>query len=363
MLALVAAFAMSQEPIKIGALFSQTGSFSSVDRPGLDGFQLAAARINARGGLLGRQIEVMAPDFRSNPALVPSLTKSMIQQGAVALGGFYDTDYAIPAGRVAEKMHIPMVTSGATLPTLPDMIGQWFFMACYGDDDQARAGAWFAKKGLDAKTAVVIVDDTSTYTRALAKFFTAEYKRLGGTILQTVKYADHDTAATVVPKLKAKPEILYVASLPDHAGPFAKTLRASSYNQPILSGDGFDTPDLIRIGGKAANNVFFTTHYAPSSKAENVQDFKRAYFDLFGTYPESAAVALAYDTMNLIANAIDRAGSTEPAKVRYALATTKDFDEITGRISYAPGKRKPKKTVFVLGVRDGKKELVKTVAP
>src|SRR5688572_1175027 len=102
MLALVAAIALSSEPIKIGALFSQTGSFASVDKPGLDGFQLAAARINARGGVLGRQIEVVTRDFRSNPLLVPDLTRAMIKEGAVALGGFYDTDYAIPAGRVAE---------------------------------------------------------------------------------------------------------------------------------------------------------------------------------------------------------------------------------------------------------------------
>ncbi len=363
MLALLATLFCTQpaEPIKIGALFSQTGSFASVDVPGLEGFRLAAAKINARGGVLGRQIEILAPDFKSKPAAAAAITKQLLDKGVVALGGFYDSDYAIPAGRAAEMMRVPMVTSGATLPSLPEDIGQYFFMACYGDDDQARAGAWFTMKGLDAKKIVILKDTGSTYTRNLAEFFSKAYKALGGQVAQTVEFGEVEAVQSVLRRIKVKPEAFYVAALPDDAGPFTKALRAAGYTQPIISGDGFDTPELVTIAGKASDNVFYTTHYAPNAKDPHVQAFKRTYHDLFGTWPESAAAALAYDTMNLIADAIDRAGSTDPAKIRYALATTKDLPAVTGTIGYPSGKRKPAKPIFILRVQDGREELVKTV--
>ncbi|MEZ0325528.1 MAG: ABC transporter substrate-binding protein [Fimbriimonas sp.] len=365
MLALAAALLASTqaEPIKIGALFSTTGSFASVDVPGLEGFKLAAVKINARGGVLGRQIEVVAPDFQSDPSKAGEITKRLISQGVVAMGGFYDTDYALPAGKVAEKMRIPMVTSGATLPTLPTTIGQYFFMACYGDDDQARAGAWFTLKGLDAKTTVLLKDVDATYTKNLGNYFALAYSGLGGKLSQIIDFNSEESVQSVIRKIRVKPEAFYVSVLPEDAGPFTKALRAAGYKQPIISGDGFDTPDLVKDAGKAANNVFYTTHYAPNAKDARTLGFKRTYHDLFGTWPDSAASALAYDTMNLIADAIDRAGSVEPGKIRYALATTKEFPGVTGTITYAPGKRKPKKSIFVLRVHEGKEELVKTVSP
>ncbi len=363
MLALVAALLTVQaaEPIKIGALFSRTGSFASVDIPGLEGFRLAAAKVNARGGVLGRQVQILAPDFKSDPSQAAAITKQLIADGAVALGGFYDTDYALPAGKVAQKMGIPMVTSGATLPSLPTTIGQYFFMACYGDDDQARAGAWFTLKGLDAKNVVLLKDIDATYTKNLAAYFEASYRTLGGKVSQTIDLRADDSIQSVIKKIKVKPDAIYAALLPEDAGPFTKALRKAGYNMPIISGDGFDTPDLVKDAGTASNDVFYTTHYAPDAKDPALVAFKRTYHDLYGTWPESASSALAYDTMNLLADAIDRAGSTDPAKIRYALATTKGFKGITGTIDYAPGKRKPIKDIFVLRVHNGKEELVKTV--
>jgi branched-chain amino acid transport system substrate-binding protein len=364
MLPLLAALSIVQtDTIKIGALFSTTGSYASTEKPALQAFQLAAKQINEKGGLLGKQIEVITVDVQSEPSKAAAAAQRLIAQGAVALGGFYDTDYAIPAGRVAAKAHIPFVTSGATLPTLPSLIGQWFFMACFGDDDQARAAASFAHHDLNLRSAAVILDEDSTYTLNLAKYFGNAYRSMGGKLLQKIGYTPGARMATVAAKLKVHPEVVYVAVLPVDAGPITSALRRAGYDGYILSGDGFDTPDLVRIAGKAAEKVFFTTHFAPANRAENVLEYKRAYHAEYGSWPSDAIAALSFDTMSLIASAVERAGSADPARIRTALAETRHFEGVTGTISYSPGVRKPKKTVFVLEVKGGKKQLAKAIPP
>jgi branched-chain amino acid transport system substrate-binding protein len=281
----------------------------------------------------------------------------------VAMGGFFDSDYALPAGRVAERARIPMVTSGATAPDQPKIVGRYFFMACYGDDDQARAAAHFTRTHLKAKRVVLLAEAKHIYTQTLAKFYTSSFQAEGGQISQTLSFSDRDEPASVVAAIKSRPDAIYVACLPDSAGPYTAALRKGGFQQPIVSGDGFDTPDLVRVAGPSAQNVFYTTHYAPASPAPRVRSFVSAYQARFGKAPGSASDALAYDTMRLIADAIRRAGSATPEAIRRSLASTRGFQGVTGTISYRPGVRKPSKQIFVLAIKNGKPAYVETLSP
>jgi branched-chain amino acid transport system substrate-binding protein len=129
-------------------------------------------------------------------------------------------------------------------------------------------------------------------------------------------------------------------------------------------GDGYDTPLLLSVGGKAANNVYFSTHaYMAEDSTPAIVAFYKAYKAAYNTPPENAFAALGYDTVGLVADAITRAGSVDPAKIRDALAATQGYKGITGSISYAPDSRVPQKTVSIIGVKDDKLFLADEVTP
>lgn len=358
------------DKIKIGALFNQTGDQSSLDKPGLNGFKLAADEINKNGGILGKQVEVVAIDGKTDQSTCTNATSQMIDVNkVVAIGGLSDSNYALAAGAIAQKKGIPFVTSGATLPTLPDQVGDCFFLAPFGDNIQAYAGAEFAAKDLKAKTAYILTDKSMDYTMTLSKYFKERFEKQNGdkSVLLEDNYQTSDVDFSAqIERLKAlskQPDVLYIASDPSKCGVIAKQMRAKGVTQPIVGGDGYDTPLLLQLGGEGAHDVYFTTHASLSNPSEKVQNFVKNYKMTYKTDPENAFAALGYDTMYLIANAIKTAGKADPSTIKTALASTKDLDTVTGKITYKSGSRVPTKSVTIIEANNGKFNFVKEVLP
>jgi branched-chain amino acid transport system substrate-binding protein len=361
--------AAAADPIKIGGMYNVTGGMSSIDAPGLNGMKLAAKQINAAGGLLGgRPIEIVAIDGKTDQTAVTSAVSEMINvHGVVVIGGLNDSTYALAAGPIAQAAGIPFVTAGATLPTLPDQIGDYFFMTPFGDDAQAYAVAEFAINDLKAKTAWLLVDQAYDFTTALASFFQERWTALGGEIVLEDKYQSGDTDFSAqIARLKAlspQPDVLFVSAIPNEAGITTKQIREAGLTQPILSGDGFDTPLIGEVAGEDADEVYYATHASLENPDPIVRGFVEAYRAEYGIPPENAFAALGYDMMNQIAAAITRAGSAEPTAIRDALAATRDFKAVTGVISYEPGKRVPNKSVTIIKVQDGIYSFVTEIVP
>ncbi len=358
----------SDDPIVIGAVYSVTGSQASIDEPGLKGFQLAADQINAAGGLLGRKIEVAHVDGASDQTTVTNVISELIDNdGAVALGGINDSTFALAAGPIAQSSEIPFVVSGATLPTLPEQVGDYFFMVPFGDDSQAYAVADYAKEELDAQTAWVLVDQAYDFTTALSSFFQERWTEDGGEVVLEDSYRSGDTDYSAqIARLQALPEqpdVLFVSAIPNEAGIITQQIRAAGLTQPILSGDGYDTPLLTDVAGENADEVYFSTHVSLDSDAEVVSSFVDAYTEEYGSGPENAFAALGYDTMNLIADAIERADDASPEAIRDALAETSELVSVTGTISYEGESRKPTKSVTIIEVQDGVASFVSEVTP
>lgn len=344
--------------IKVGALYGVTGGMSSIDGPGLNGFKLAAKQINEAGGVNGQMIEVIAIDGKSDQTATTSAATELIEvHKVVAIGGLNDSTFALAAGPIAQAAGIPFVTAGATLPTLPEQIGDYFFMAPFGDDAQAYAVADYAFNELGARSAYMLVDQAYDFTTALARFFKERWEANGGTIVleDTYNSGDTDFSAQIarVKALDPQPDVLFISAIPNEAGITTKQFREAGLTQPIISGDGFDTPLIGEVAGELADDVYYSTHASLDNEAEIVQSFVAAYEAEYGRKPENAFAALGYDTMNLIADAIRRAGSTEPAAIRDALAATQGFQAVTGVISYPEGERKPIKSVTIIRVQDG----------
>ena len=354
----------SPDPIHIGAIYNLTGSQAPLDGPSLDGARLAVDRINAAGGLLGRRVELLERDGQTDRALVRYDAENLVSLGVTAIVGLSDTDQVLAAAPVAARAGIPFVTSGATSPLLPGQVPDWLFLACFGDNVQAAAGAEYAAERFGARTVAILFDKDMDYTRLLQRYFGQSFAAQGGRVVRRVAFhtGEHDIAALrapadgdedddqSAPPLKA--QLLFVAAGPADAGPLVRKLRAAGYRQPIIGGDSYDSPKLIQAARKTGGGVYFTTHAAfglPHSSAQ-MRRFTTWYRSAYGRPPENAFAGLGFDAVNLVARAILRAKSADPKKVRDALLETRGFDGVCGNLSYAGGSLVPRKAVTVIKV-------------
>jgi len=360
----------SPAPIHIGAIFNLTGSQAPLDGPSLDGARLAVDRINAAGGLLGRRVELLERDGQTDPALVRYDAENLAALKVTAIIGLSDTDQVLAGAPVAARAGIPFVTSGATSPLLPAQVPEWLFLACFGDNVQAAAGAEYAAGWLGARTAAILFDKDMEYTRLLQRYFGQSFSAQGGTIVLRAGFhsGEHDIAKLLAPPgsrsgdegdddaralpLRRAPRLLFVAAGPDDAGPLVRKLRAAGYRQPIMGGDSYDSPELIEAARKTGGGVYFTTHAAFGLAHSTIamRQFTTWYRSAYGRPPENAFAGLGFDAVNLVAEAILRAKSADPGKVRDALLETRGFDGVSGGLSYADGSLVPRKAVTVIKV-------------
>src|SRR5436190_7264076 len=354
---LLTSAAQAEDTIKIGAPFNVTGGLSSLDAPALNGAKLKAKEINDAGGVLGKKIELVVYDTKTDPTVIASVASQLINQDKVHVAlGFTDSDSVLALGPIFQQAGVPFVTPGATSPKLPDQIGDVIFLACFGDNVQAAAGADFVKDKLAGKNVYLLRDNAAEYTVLLAKYFEEAFTHGGGQIIGKDDYKTGDKTFTAqITKIKAsaqKPDVVYVSAMPDEIGLIVKQMRQAGITQPIVGGDGYDTPLLVQVGGKASDDVYFTTHaYMAADSTPAIQKFYKDYKAAYGTDPENAFAALGYDTVGLVADAIKRAGADDPKAIRDAIAATNGYAGVTGTISYPNGARVPAKTVTMIAVK------------
>ena len=355
--------------IKIGGGFALTGDESALDLPAANGANLAVKEINAAGGVLGSKIDFIVHDSQYKMDVTAQTAKQFVEQDKVPLFiGYTDSDSVIAAGPTFQKAAIPFITVGATSPKLPTQIGDMLFLACFGDNVQAAVGAEFATKKF-GKNAYLLIDKGVEYTTLLGAYFKTRFLELGGTLALEETYGDKDTdfsaQITKINALNPKPDFFYVAGMPYNIGPIVKQFRDAGITGPIVGGDGYDTPDLVKVAGATTSNVFFTTHALMDATigTEPIKKFIAAYKAEFGNDPENAFAALGYDTVYLLVDAIKRAGGTDSAAVKTAIEATKDFPGITGKITFAPGSHVPQKGVTVIDIEAGKFTLAGEVVP
>ncbi|MBI3763513.1 MAG: ABC transporter substrate-binding protein [Chloroflexi bacterium] len=356
-------------PIKIGGGFALTGDESALDLPAANGAKLAAKEINAAGGVLGRQIDLIVHDIQYKMDVTAQVAKQFVEHDkVVAVIGFTDTDSVLAAGPTIQKAGLPFITAGATSPKIPTQVGDMMFLACFGDNVQAAAGAEYSFKNF-GKNAYLLWDKGVEYTTLLGGYFKSRFTELGGTLVLEDSYDDKATDFSAqIAKVKAlpqQPDFYYIAAMPYNIGPVVKQFRDAGLNGPIVGGDGYDTPDLVSVAGPASANVFFTTHALidATGGTEGIKKFIAAYNKEYGHDPENAFAALGYDTMYLMADAIKRAGSTDAAAVKKALEETNKYPGITGSITLTAQSHVPQKGVTIIAVKDQKFTLGAEVVP
>jgi branched-chain amino acid transport system substrate-binding protein len=367
--AVVAQSPAAGAPWRIGAGFALTGDESALDAPAWNGAQLAAEEINAAGGVLGAPLDLIIHDSQYDMAVTAQTAQQFVEEDKVqAFIGYTDTDSVLASANIFQDAGIPYLTVGATSPKIPSQTGDLVFLACFGDNVQAAAGAEYALQNF-GKTAYLLSDNGVEYTTLLGGYFKSAFTAAGGTVVLEDVYADDASDfSSQIAKIKALPEqpaFYYIAAMPYNVGPVVKQFRDAGLTGPIVGGDGYDTPDLVTAAGAASNNVYFSTHALmdPDGGTDAIKKFIAAYTTKFGHAPENAFAALGYDSVYLMADAITRAGGVDGPALKTALETTTDFPAITGSITFTPESHVPQKGVTIISVKDGKFTLGAEVVP
>ncbi|MBD3306556.1 ABC transporter substrate-binding protein [candidate division KSB3 bacterium] len=360
LLSLTLAFgALAQEPIKIAGMYNLTGGMSSIDAPGLNGAKLQAKLINEAGGVLdGQMIEVVGYDTKTDQEATAKAARRALSEGVIAGVGYGDTTFVMAAAPLFQEKGVPFVTSGATHPMLPQWVGDYMFMAPFGDDDQSFAIADYTIEDLKAQNIAVWTDNSMDFTKALSKFYKQRIEELGGNIVleDFFMMGDKDFSAQIARLKNAdpKPDAVFVSAIPNEAGLTVKQIREAGMTLPIVSGDGFDTELVTTVPGpKLANDVYFSTHTYREDTRPEVLSFIEEYEKEYGRPPENAFAALGFDAVGLIADAIERAGTTDGPALRDALAATKGYKAVTGEITYSRPSGVPVKGVSIISVHNG----------
>jgi branched-chain amino acid transport system substrate-binding protein len=223
--------------------------------------------------------------------------------------------------------------------------------------------AQFASEKLNAKTAVVYIDDKSDYSKGLAQSFKEQFEKLGGKVIDTEAYVagDQDFKAALTKIKGLNPDVIFVPGYYQETGKITKQARDMGITATFLGGDGWDSPDLVKIAGESAlNNVYFSNHFINTDPDKTVQDFKKKYTETYGVEPDAMA-ALAYDSAGMLVQTIKDANSTEPAKIIEALSKLKNFKGVTGTITINSD-HNPVKSAVIIELKDGKQNFVEKVA-
>jgi len=355
--------------IKLGGGFALTGDESALDLPAANGAKLAVKQINAAGGVNGSQIDFIVHDSQYKMDVTAQTAKQFVEQDKVPLFiGYTDTDSVLAAGPTFQAAKIPFITVGATSPKIPTQVGDMMFLACFGDNVQAAVGAEYSYKTF-GHNAYFLWDKGVEYTTLLGGYFKSRFTELGGTIALEDSYddkaSDFSAQITKIKALSPQPDFYYVAAMPYNIGPLVKQFRDAGITGPIVGGDGYDTPDLVKVAGADAENVFFTTHALMDATGgtAGIKKFITDYKAEYGNDPENAFAALGYDTVYLMADAVKRAGGTDSAAVKSAIEATKDFPGITGAITFSADSHVPQKGVTVIAIKNGAFTLGAEVVP
>jgi branched-chain amino acid transport system substrate-binding protein len=350
--------------ILIGEYGSLTGPQATFGTSTHNGIMMAMDEINAAGGINGRKIKVLTEDDQSKQEeAANAVTKLISQNSVVAVLGEVASSCSIAGGDVCQKSKIPMITPSSTNPQVTQK-GDYVFRMCFTDDQQGHSLAEYVGKNLGVKSAALLTDVKSDYSQGLGHYFEERFTQLGGKIVARASYSngDADFKAQLSSVKGSNPQILFVPGYYTDIGQIAIQARDLGITAPLVGGDGWESPKLIAIGGKALEGSFYSNHYFYGDPNPVVHDFVEKYKARYHETPDAMA-ALAYDAARVLADSIKRAGKTDPAALRDAIAGTKNFAGVTGTITLGPDRNPVGKKLIIEEIRNGQLTLKATFEP
>src|ERR1700730_8843525 len=353
----------SHAEIKIGAVTCLTGALSTFGVYSVQGAKLDVEEINAAGGTLGQSIQLIVEDNGSKAGETATITRKLISQDKVAaILGDLTSSATMEGAPLAQAAKIPLLTPSATNVAIT-RIGNFIFRSCFTDPFTVKIMAKFALDRLNAKQAILMTDVKQDYSVGLSDAIRQHFTQNGAKILNNLSYSSGDTDfRTQLTGIRmSSPEVVFLPGYYTEAALILLQAKQLGIKCPFVGGEGWDSPALVKVAGKAADGNYYTDHFSSVDPDPKVQKFVRDYQAKYAVLPDALA-ALWYDGARLLSQAIQRARSVEAAKIRDALAATHDFDGATGRISIDEDRNAAKSGV-ILKIDHGEPQMVQQISP
>ncbi len=363
--------AQDDDPIVIGAPVNLTGWMAAYDQPPLDGAKLAVEKINEAGGVLGRPLEIIEVDGKTDPATVGNAALEVIDDGADVIVAPCDFDYGAPASQAAQEAGLVGVSFCASSPLYGSAtLGDKQFTVSMWNQTMSAAAAEFGYNDKGWRTAATIIDQSTEYTQSLGEFFVETWEHLGGEIVSEDTYQQNDMQASAqaqrIMDLETPPDVLFIsANMPDLSA-IVRDIRSAGITAPIMGGDTFDTADFYTaIGSDLGNDIFISTHaFMGPETGPAMEQFIADYTAKYGNAPEVSFIAMGWDTIQVLADSIERAGTTDGEALAQAMVNH-EFDLLSGKLTWSDAESGhiPQKQAFIIEVIDGTPTFVKPLAP
>lgn len=345
--------------IRIASIFALSGPAAEAHVPSVIGVRWAVDRLNSEGGILGLPLTLIELDNRGTPIGSKIAADEAVKADVTAIIGPAWSSHSMIVAKVAQANGIPMISNISTNPDVT-RIGDCIFRVCYNDLFQGRVMAKFARKEVGAKRVLILRDLTSDYSIGLTKTFQASFQKLGGRVSGIIDYRGRQPSFRGMADAirKAAPDAVF---LPGHddSGAIIEEMARNRLKVVVLGGDGWDINSFFLQGGDQLQQGYYATHW--NEAIDSVPS--KAFFNRYkGLTPFLAPAALSYDAVYLLADAIQRAGSTRRAAIRESLAATRDFQGVTGTLSFNRY-RDPVKSVVIMKISNGKPSYFKQITP
>lgn len=326
----------NEDTIKIGSIGPLSGSASTYGLSVKEGAQLLEKEINSSGGVNGKQIKFIFEDDQAatDPAM-QAFNKLVHDEKVCAILGPVTSGSTLAVAPNATSNKIPLITPTSTEPTITTVGGDYVFRGCFVDSFQGEGLAKYASDTLNKKTAAILYNASSDYSKGIADSFKKTFEENGGKVDEFLTYSsdkDTDFNAQLTKIKSSNPDILLLPDYYNVVGLIAKQARGMGIESQLLGGDGWESEDLAKIGGEAVSGAIYMNHYYSGDSNEQVKSFVENYKKEYNKEPDCFA-ALGYDSSKILVEAIKSAGSTDPEEIRSALLNIQ-LDSVTGNIKF-----------------------------
>jgi branched-chain amino acid transport system substrate-binding protein len=366
----------SPKTIPLGAYVPLTGQLSGFGESSEAGAEMAVREINSAGGIGGKLLEMTVLDDEGDPQRAQDQVRRLVESlGVAAVLGGATSGNSLAAAPICQRNGVPMVSPSSTNPEVTEA-GDFIFRVCYVDSFQGTAMATFAFNSLRITTVAIMAKGGDEYSEGLAEYFARTFESLGGTVVADVPFPERSTllGSSVAAALEPKPQALFLPLYYQDVAAVARKVDEMGADVRLLGGDGWDSPELLRLAGDVLDGGYFTTHFSPDDRRAEVRTFVMAYRDRYDATPDAIA-ALWYDAAGLVADALRRLRKEDPSafnalcwagagggagelsgargKLRDMIAATTNYKGVTGDITIDESRNALKPAVVLQVTSEG----------
>jgi branched-chain amino acid transport system substrate-binding protein len=358
----------TEQVVNLGCVLPMTGGSATFGTSSKNGVTMAVEEFNAAGGAtingVKTTVNMVVEDDTGSPEVGASAAQKLINQDKViGIIGAIMSKVSLAVGPIAQAAGVPEISPTSTNEKVT-LVGDYIFRACFIDSFQGTVMANYAWNTLKVKTAACLFDNGNDYPKGLAENFRKSFEALGGKVVAYEAFTDEDKTVDFkaqLTKIKAaKPEFMYLSGYYGSTALILKQAREMGLNVPAGGGDGWDSPDLVKIGGAAVEGGVFSNHFSKDDPAPKVQAFVKAYTAKYGEAPDAFA-ALSYDGAGLFLDAFKTAGSIKGSDIRDAMKNT-TFSGMAGAYKFDEN-RNPIKAAYILQIKNGQQTYLTTINP